>query len=129
MSKHESVTAGRVIDAEIHLLDRTVLDVNGVPVSTVADLELSDIASGEIPEGTEAPVVINILDGPVLGTRVFGGHPPRSRFSRIAWSDVARLETAVVLSVAGETLDATWAERWTRDHIIARIPGGRHDPE
>lgn len=129
MSKHESVSAGRVLDAQLHLLDRTVLDVDGVPVSTVDDLELSDIPSGDIPPGTPAPVVENVLDGPVLGTRIFGGRPPRSRFSRIPWADVDRIDTAVHLSVSGEGLDATWAERWVRDHIIARIPGGRHDPQ
>jgi len=38
----------RFLDAQLHLLDRQVLDVAGVPVAVVDDLELSDVpASGE----------------------------------------------------------------------------------
>ena len=32
--------AGRTLDAQLHLLDRQVLDSDGVPVTTVDDLEL-----------------------------------------------------------------------------------------
>ena len=35
------------LDAQLHLLDRQVLDVAGVPVAVVDDLELSDVAIGE----------------------------------------------------------------------------------
>ena len=51
MSKSRSVRAGRILDAEVHLLDRQVLDKDGMPVTTVDDLELSDI-----PFGTDLPV-------------------------------------------------------------------------
>ena len=34
---------GRVLDARLHLLDRQVLDRDGVPVSTVDDLELEEV--------------------------------------------------------------------------------------
>jgi sporulation protein YlmC with PRC-barrel domain len=121
--------AGRILDAQLHLLDRQVLDTDGVPVTTVDDLELSGPALGEeIPVGTPAPVLDALLTGPVLGTRIFGGRPPSSRLIRIPWKDVADVGVVIRLGIKGEGLDADWVERWVRDKIIARIPGGRHDP-
>lgn len=121
--------AGRVLDAQLHLLDRQVLDHNGVPVTTVDDLELSGPAVDEaIEPGTAAPVLKSLLTGPVLGTRIFGGRPPSSRLIRIPWKDIAEVGVVLRLGISGEPLDASWVERWVRDKIIARIPGGRHDP-
>jgi hypothetical protein len=130
MTKHDSVRAGRVIDAHLHLLDRQVLDKSRTPVTAVDDLELTDVAWNEpLTPNTEAPTIVDLLSGPVLGTRIFGGRPPRSRWHRIAWTHVTELATAIRLDVAGEELDVSWVERWMRDHVIRRIPGGSHDPE
>lgn len=121
--------SGRVLDAQLHLMDRQVLDHDGVPVTTVDDLELSGPAlDTEIPPGTPAPVITALLTGAVLGTRIFGGRPPSSRLIRISWKDVADVDVVLRLGISGESLDAGWVERWMRDKIIARIPGGRHDP-
>jgi hypothetical protein len=121
--------AGRILDAQLHLLDRQVLDHDGVPVTTVDDLEVSGPAlDTELEPGTAAPVLSALLTGPVLGTRIFGGRPPSSRLVRIPWEDVAEVGVVLKLGVSGENLDAGWVERWIRDRIIARIPGGRHDP-
>ncbi|MBT2530931.1 hypothetical protein J7E83_02090 [Arthrobacter sp. ISL-48] len=121
--------AGRTLDAQLHLMDRQALDNDGVPVTTVDDLELSGPAlETEIPEGTPAPILTALLTGPVLGTRIFGGRPPSSRLIRIPWKDVADVGVVIKLGVSGDSLDAGWVERWIRDKIIARIPGGRHDP-
>jgi sporulation protein YlmC with PRC-barrel domain len=129
--------AGQTLDAQLHLLDRQVLDSDGVPVTTVDDLELGvpegapELPFGTvIPEGTPAPVITAVLTGPVLGTRIFGGRPPSSRLIRIPWTDVADVGVVVRLGVSGQGLDADWVERWIRDKIIARIPGsgGRRDP-
>ncbi|MFE4541616.1 hypothetical protein [Arthrobacter sp. NPDC056727] len=128
--------AGQTLDAQLHLLDRQVLDSDGVPVTTVDDLEFGapgggDISAGAvIPEGTPAPVLTALLTGPVLGTRIFGGRPPSSRLIRIPWKDVADVGVVVRLGVSGQGLDADWVERWIRDKIITRIPGsgGRRDP-
>ncbi|MFF1383514.1 hypothetical protein ACFVWT_08115 [Arthrobacter sp. NPDC058288] len=121
--------AGRTLDAQLHLLDRQVLDSDGTPVTTVDDLEISGLdTTGPIAEGTPAPVLTALLTGPVLATRIFGGRPPSSRLIRIKWKDVADVGVIVTLGVRGETLDAGWVERWIRGKIIARIPGGRHDP-
>jgi len=120
---------GRVLDAQLHLLDRQVLDNDGVPVTTVDDLELSGPAlDTELEPGTPAPVITALLTGAVLGTRIFGGRPPSSRLIRIPWKDVAGVDVVIRLGVGGGNLDATWVERWIRDKIITRIPGGRHDP-
>lgn len=124
---------GRVLDARLHLLDRQVLDVDDLPVCTLDDLEL-EVADGEPAEDGRidgsVPVVISaLLTGPVLGARVFGGRPPASRWYRLPWAHVSDVGTVVRLSVRSAGLDATWLERWTRDHVIGRIPGGTHDPE
>jgi sporulation protein YlmC with PRC-barrel domain len=121
--------AGRLLDAQLHLLDRQVMDNDGVPVTTVDDLELSGPALDvELEPGTPAPVLTALLTGPVLGTRIFGGRPPSSRLIRIPWENVAEVGVVLKLGISGENLDAGWVERWIRDKIIARIPGGRHDP-
>lgn len=122
-------TAGQTLDAQLHLLDRQVLDTDDVPVTTADDIELSGPEPEQpIPDGTPAPVITALLTGPVLGTRIFGGRPPSSRLIRIPWKDVASVGVVISLGVRGASLDADWVERWVRDKIIARIPGGSHDP-
>jgi hypothetical protein len=123
------MSGGRLFDAVMHVLDRQVLDVEKMPVTVADDVELSDIPSGPIPEGTPAPVITNLLAGSVLGTRMFGGRPPSSRLNRIRWKHVAELGTALRLNIRGEDLDVLWTERWVHRRVIGRIPGGRHDPE
>jgi hypothetical protein len=121
--------AGRVLDAQLHLLDRQVLDADGVPVTTADDIEIEGLEPGvPILPGTAAPSLTALLTGPVLGTRIFGGRPPSSRLIRIPWKDVADVGVVISLGVRGDGLAADWVERWIRDKIIARIPGGRHDP-
>ena len=121
---------GQILDAELHILDRQILDRDDIPVVTADDIELSEIPFDEpIEPGTPPPVITNLLSGSALWTRIFGGRPPSSRLHRIPWSDVQQVGIAISLGVPGEDLDVTCTERWARDHIIARIPGGRHDPE
>jgi sporulation protein YlmC with PRC-barrel domain len=130
MNDSQRQPAGRVLDAHLHLLDRQVLDRDGVPVTTVDDLELEGVEfDASITPGAARPVVTAILTGPDLATRIFGGRPPASRRIRIPWRLVADVGTTIRLGVAGDSLDATWVERWISEHIIARIPGGRPDPE
>ncbi|MGO4246424.1 hypothetical protein AB4Y87_04355 [Paenarthrobacter sp. RAF54_2] len=122
--------AGLVLDAQLHLLDRQVLDFDGVPVTTVDDLELSGPAADEpIPEGAEPPTITALLTGAILGTRIFGGRPPSNRLIRIPWDAVSGVDTVITVGVRSDSLEASWVERWLRDHVIGRIPGGRHDPE
>jgi hypothetical protein len=152
--------AGRILDAQLHLLDRQILDADDVPVTTVDDLELEGLEldgpeagapgssgpgsagpgsdgrgsdgrglEGQIPEGTPAPRLTALVTGPVLGTRIFGGRPPSQRLLRVPWSAVSQVGTVLRLAVRAGSLDASWTERWARDRIIGRIPGGRHDPQ
>ena len=122
--------AGRLIDARLHLLDRQVLDVDGEPVSTVDDLELTEVPDGSRAAGeASAPAISALLSGQVTATRIFGGRPPSSRLERIGWSDLRRLGVALRLRVSRDVLDVGWQERWVAEHVIGRIPGGRHDPE
>ena len=116
-------------DARLQLLDRQVIDVHGVPITAVDDLELTGVDGPSLLPGTPAPEVTSIISGASLGTRIFGGRPPLDRMHRIEWSAVFEVGVVVRLAVGGETLTVTWAERWVRDRIIARIPGGSHDPE
>jgi len=119
----------RFLDAQLHLLDRQVLDVAGVPVAVVDDLELSDVPLGQdLAVGTPPPVITALLSGPVLGTRIFGGRPPRSRRHRTPWKAVRKIGVVISLAIHAEATDLAWTEEWVRDHIIGRIPGGRHDP-
>lgn len=120
--------ARRVIDARLHLLDRQVLDVVGEPVTAIDDLEIVGADGGEVVPGRTARVAA-VLAGPAIVTRLLGGHPPPSRWERIEWSHVERVGTTVDLSVDRDALDLDWSERWVRDRVIARIPGGLHDPE
>jgi hypothetical protein len=121
---------GGLIDARLHLLDRQVLDSDGAPVTTVDDIALSDPpGDGGWTGDDPAPVIMALLSGPVKGTRIFGGRPPTSRLERIPWSHVRELGVALRLRVPRDVLDIGWQERWVAEHIIGRIPGGRHDPE
>ena len=120
----------RYLDAHLHLLDRQVLDVHGVPIAVVDDLELSEIPAGqEMPPDTPAPVITALLSGPTLATRIFGGRPPESRMVHTPWVAIREIGVVIKLSVGRDTQDLFWTERWVRDHVIARIPGGRHTPK
>jgi hypothetical protein len=120
----------RYLDAHLHLLDRQVLDVHGVPIAVVDDLELSEIPAGqEIPPDTPPPVITALLSGPALATRIFGGRPPESRMLRTPWVAIREVGVVIKLSVGRDTQDLFWTERWVRDHVIGHIPGGRHTPK
>jgi hypothetical protein len=121
---------GQVIDAQLHLYDRQVLDPDKVPVCVVDDVELAGIdLDVPIEQGTDAPIITALLSGPVLATRIFGGRPPVSQLHKLPWSLVSDVGIVIRIGERADRLDATWVERWVRDRVIARIPGGRHDPE
>ncbi len=115
--------SGRILDARLHLLDHQVLDRDDVPVMVVGDLELEDAEPGG-----PAPYVTSLVTGPVLGARIFGGRAPASRWQRLPWRLVADVGVVIKIAADAESLDLAWVERWVRDQVIARIPGGRHGP-
>jgi len=114
---------GAVLDAHLHLLDRQIVDPDDVPVATVDDVELTEVEPGQTPRITA------LLSGGALWTRIFGGTPRRRRLEEAPWADVTAVDVVVRLAHPADSYGASWAERWTRDHVIARIPGGRHAPE
>ena len=119
-----------MLDARLHLLDRPVIDVDGEPVTAVDDVELSDPPDPQqLFPSDPAPAVTGLLSGVTLGTRIFGGRAPRSRLHSIQWGAVSDVGVTIDLRVAAGELEIGWTERWVRDRIIAKIPGGRHDPE
>lgn len=103
--------------------------VVGVQVTAVDDLELSNVPLGTDLAEVEPPVIENLLSGAVLGTRLFGGRTPDARWNRIPWSDIAELGTAISLAADADDYELSCSERWVRERIIGRIPGGLHDPE
>lgn len=116
---------GTLLDARLHLLDRQLLDAGGEPVGIVDDLEIEGVEACDGPVGDNTPRVTGLLTGQVLVTRIFGGRPPRSRLQPLAWATVRKVGTVVQLSSDSDSLDSLWVERWLRDRIITRIPGGR----
>ncbi|MQA95760.1 MAG: hypothetical protein GEV11_14310 [Streptosporangiales bacterium] len=115
----------------LRLLDRQILDRDGTDVGKVDDLEL------DCPDDGGPPVVDALLCGAAaLGPRLAGGlgrwwrrilqrvEPGEPEPARILMSDVAELGTAVRLDKPGPEV-AGAVEKWLRDHIIAKIPGGR----
>jgi hypothetical protein len=129
--------AGRILEAGLHLLDRQLIDADGRLAGKVDDLEL------EVPEGGGPPVVTAILSGPgalsrriggrtgawleAVANRLRGGDDPRP--ARVSFAVVKRIESAVNLSVAKSELETNRLEAWTRDHLIAHIPGAGDEPE
>jgi hypothetical protein len=121
---------GRLLDARLHLLDRQLLDDNDDPVGIVDDVELTDFElDKDISASTRAPRVTGLVSGQVVGTRIFGGEPPRSRLQEIPWNLVASVGTVVKLKPTDMVFDVDWIERWLRDRIIKHIPGGKHAAE
>lgn len=120
---------GRLLDARLHLLDRQLLAEHGVPVGIVDDLELSADAFGAIAAGARSPRLVGLVCGHVVAIRIFGGKPPQSQLQTIPWRRVAAIGTVVRLQQTEMSFDALWVEHWLRDHVVARIPGGRHAAE
>jgi sporulation protein YlmC with PRC-barrel domain len=111
-----------------HLLDRQVIDRDGLLVGKVDEVELSD---------EDPPHIVALLLGPqALGERM-GGRLGRfiaglagwlhndadPSLARIPYDEVADLDTAVHLRIPRGDLPRPPLERWLCDHVIDRIPG------
>ncbi|MEU5696722.1 hypothetical protein [Actinosynnema sp. NPDC020468] len=114
---------------DFHLLDRQIVDLHRALVGTV-DVELDD----------ELRVTALLVGQRVLGDRIGGAlgrwltsvaerqHGPERRPPvRIAFSHVARIGSAVELSISADLLDTAPLESWLRTHLVGRIPGARHE--
>lgn len=124
--------ADRELSADELLLDRQILDADEEALGKIDDLEFT-----EPPEGG-APVLTALLSGPTaLGPRIGGRlglwwsaigrrlRPTDEAYpNRIPIDQVDSVDrTQVKLTVSRDVLDADRFRDWTRDHIIARIPG------
>lgn len=124
------------LDGYLELLDRQIVDHDGLMVGKVDDVEVEERDDGRI-------VVTALLTGPgalgprlggALGTVVTGtwarlsGRPAEAP-QRIDWSAVSAVETAIVLAVGRSTVAVDGFERWLRDKVVAAIPGSGVSPE
>jgi hypothetical protein len=123
----------RQYDAELHLLDRQIVDRDGRPVAKVDDIELAVRADGRL-------VVAALLCGPgALGPRT-GGRPGRwttaiwrrlrteedPQPGRIDAALVTGTDNAVHVSASADELRVDGLERWVRHYVVDRIPGAGH---
>lgn len=120
----------RQLDVARDLLDRLVVDRAGIVIGRVDDVELSQDDDGTL-------AVVALLIGPQVWGRRVGhrlgrwvegiarqlraGHDP----VRVPVADVEALDPSIVLRNRVDDIDgALLAERWFRDNLIRRIPGG-----
>ncbi|HYJ76206.1 MAG TPA: hypothetical protein VEV65_11435 [Kineosporiaceae bacterium] len=123
----------RQYDAELHLLDRQIVDRDGRPVAKVDDIELAVRADGRL-------AVAALLCGPgALGPRT-GGRPGRwttaiwrrlrteedPQPGRIDAALVTGTDNAVHVSASADELRVDGLERWVRHYVVDRIPGAGH---
>lgn len=123
----------RVIDANLELLDRQVLDRDGRMVGKVDDIEIEE-RDGRL-------YVTALLSGPgALGPRLGGGVSTmvtatwsrlsgRTEPARVEWHQVEWVDTAVRLTVDRATAAVDGFETWMRDRVIAAIPGHKVLPK
>ena len=112
---------------DFHLLDRQIVDLNGIPVGKVDDVDLELTDNGV--RVTALLVGMNALGhrtGGWLGnmlTRLSRRHEPL----RIPYEHVADVGSHITLAMRAEILDEAPLEQWLRDHLIARILGADND--
>jgi hypothetical protein len=123
--------AKRVIDAGLNLLDRQIIDKDGMMSGNVDDLELT------FPAGGGPPVITGILAGPGALARRLGPrsgawleslhsrlHPAEQPGpARIAFGVVKRVASQVEIAISRSELDVSRFEEWVRDRIITKLPG------
>ncbi len=121
----------------MHLLDHQLVDRDGRLSGKIDDLELTKTAEGVV-------YVSAVISGPGalwyrLGRRRLGrwlrwhvaaatsGDEPDP--DRIPIARVSDIGSAVTITIGQPALASAAAEHWVRDHVIAHIPGSRHDAD
>ena len=136
--------SGRVLYAGLSLLDRQLLDRNGLACGKVDDLEL------EVSPDTGQLYVSAILSGPGmllyrLGRRRLGEWIHRVNWhmapargeggggasgsgdpNRIRMELVSNIGNHVDLSVEHDHLGSAGLDHWAREHVTSHIPGSSH---
>lgn len=118
------------------LLDRQILDRDGLPVGKVDDIELAVARDGTL--SVSALLVGAQAWGARLGGRLgdsLAGLASRSQRRtpagpiRIPVDLVREAKAAITLSVSRDLLAEPELETWLREHVIDRIPGSSADPD
>ncbi len=124
-----------MMDALQQLLDRQLVDRDGLLVGKVDDVELEELEDGRLV------VSALLLGGGALGPRLGGGwgsvvvrvwarltgRSPQDAH-RIGFEQVASVDTAVRLGVGKDSLDLGALEDWVRTRIIDALPGAGTEP-
>ena len=114
---------------DFHLLDRQIVDLNGIPVGKVDDVELE-----QTDDGLRVTALLVGMDA--LGRRTGGrlgsvltrlarrAHPDRNPTPlRIPYEHVSEVGSHITVPLRKEILTEAPLEQWLRDHLISRIPG------
>jgi len=118
------------------LLDRQILDSDGLPVGNVDDVELA------VEEDGTLQIVAFHVGAQAWGKRLGGrlgatiaGAATRLQQRqpagpiRIPLDAVAELGSAITLNISRDLLVEPELETWLREHLIRRIPGAHNDPQ
>jgi hypothetical protein len=128
------MTNGRRVELGLRLLDHQLVDRDDRMAGNVDDLELTPSE-----DGTQLYVTA-VFAGPGvlwrrLGRRRLGrwleaahARVDPDTTTRIPFSRVRDLGPQIRLNVVADELAPHAAEQWARDHVIAHIPGARHEP-
>jgi sporulation protein YlmC with PRC-barrel domain len=123
--------------AALELLDHQMRASDGGLCGKVDDLELRE------DDRTGALYVSTVLSGPGrllgrFGRRRLGdwlirfasdNSPGVDDPTRIPFEYVREIGAVVELSIDADRVGSALTERWFRDHVVAHIPGSRHEPE
>jgi hypothetical protein len=124
--------AGREVWAHLHLLDRQIVDVDGISTAKVDDLEFS---VPEEPDGL--PVLTAVLCGSAALSRRFNRRLAHELEllrrvlvpvedpgpARIDIALVQHIGPAVELTMRCQELEVTLLDRWLARNVISHIPG------
>ncbi len=132
------MAAGRVLHAELHLLDRQLRDREGKLCGKVDDLELERAESGELYVTallTGRGTLLRRLSFERLGRWFERFRRETAADRRTDVEDAGRIPMALVhqigpvidIAASADELASSQTERWVRDHIISHIPGSKHD--
>jgi hypothetical protein len=126
---------GRRIDLALNLLDRQIVDKDGLPAGNVDDVEF------EWPLDGGSPYVSALLVGPGALSERLGGRLGRwissvhARLAgdpqpgRVGMGVVNKIANKVELTLSASQVGTYELQEWVRDNIIAKIPGSEHAPE
>jgi len=134
--------ARRVFDAALELLDRQIIDAEGLMAGNVDDVELTLPEGWPEQGGDQLPTVTALLSGPGVMAERFGGrigrgwaelhrrlHPGPREQGRIPIGRVVEIGSSVRVDLPRQALASHRFEAWFRDHVVAKIPGAGHAPE